>query len=71
MVIVVSFSLSEFTDMSEEVHRKFFIAWLGHMASVKDEYIFFPATKLDTNLLSMSLDQLAVLVASALWIVSI
>ncbi|KAI2512244.1 Plant transposon protein [Fragilaria crotonensis] len=36
------FTVSEFTDMSEEVHRVFFKTWLGHMASVKDEFIFFP-----------------------------
>ena len=65
------FTVSEFTDMSEEVHRKFFITWLGHVASVKDEFIYSPATKLDTNLSTMSTDPLAFLVASALWISSI
>ena len=30
------------SNISEEVHRSFFIEWIHHMASVKDEFIFMP-----------------------------
>ncbi len=39
------FTVCEFTDLSKDVHRKFFITWLGHMASIKDEFTFFPQDK--------------------------
>jgi hypothetical protein len=43
------FIVSEFTDISEEVHRQFFKKWLQHMASVKDEFIFFPRDDVGHN----------------------
>ena len=30
------------TNMSEEVHRTFFHAWIDHMASIKGEFIYMP-----------------------------
>lgn len=36
------FQVSEKTDISEEVHRCFYIDWLAKMKSVKDEFIYFP-----------------------------
>ena len=39
------FTVSKITDTSEEVHCKFFITWLGDMASIKDEFIFFHCNK--------------------------
>ena len=36
------FQVSELTDISEEVHRCFFLSWLSKMASVKAEFIYFP-----------------------------
>lgn len=36
------FQVSEKTDLSEEVHRCFFLDWIAKMASIKLEYIHFP-----------------------------
>ena len=36
------FQVSEKTDLSEEVHRQFFLVWLANMASTKPEFIHFP-----------------------------
>ena len=36
------FQVSELTDISEEVHRCFFLSWLSKMASIKHEFIYFP-----------------------------
>ena len=37
------FTVTELTYMSEEVVRSFFLTWLGHMSSIKAEYIYFPS----------------------------
>jgi hypothetical protein len=36
------FQVSEKTDLSKEVHIRFFIVWLANMASTKPEFILFP-----------------------------
>ena len=33
---------SIFSNLSEEVHRSFFIKWIDDMSSIKDEFIFMP-----------------------------
>ena len=37
------FTVLELTYMSEEVVRSFFLTWLGHMSSIKAEYVYFPS----------------------------
>ena len=36
------FMVSRHTNLSEEIHRSFFLKWLHHMASISDEYIYMP-----------------------------
>ena len=36
------FMVSRHTNLSEEVHRSFFLKWIHHMASISDEYIYMP-----------------------------
>ena len=38
------FQVSIQTNLSEEVHRSFFLSWISKMSSIKDEYIFMPTT---------------------------
>jgi hypothetical protein len=38
------FQVSVQTNLSEEVHRTFFLSWISKMSSIKGEYIFMPAT---------------------------
>ena len=35
--------MSTQTNISEEVHRKFFLTWSANMASIKDKFIFMPS----------------------------
>ena len=34
--------VSRHTNLTEEVHRSFFLKWIHHMASISDEYIYMP-----------------------------
>jgi len=36
------FMVSRHTNLTEEVHRSFFLKWIHHMASISDEYIYMP-----------------------------
>jgi hypothetical protein len=36
------FMVSRHTNLSEEIHRSFFLKWLHHMALISDEYIYMP-----------------------------
>jgi hypothetical protein len=41
--------VSMMTDVSEEVHRCFFLCWLGNMSSIQGEYVYYPRTDEEFN----------------------
>ena len=45
----IHFQVSMMTDVSEEVHRCFFLYWLEKMASIKQEYVYYPRTDKEYN----------------------